>query len=49
MNCSMMSISLITEVKQQLSMFVSGWVTISALGQVWVKSDLKLVFVTRVS
>ena len=44
MNCSMMSTSVNTDVKQQLSMFVPGWVTVSALGQVWVKSDLKLVF-----
>ena len=33
--CSMMSICLLNEVKQQWAMFVLGWVTVSVLDDLW--------------
>ena len=42
-----MTISLLTEVKQQWSMLLLGWVTVSVWNQLWDVSKLEFLCVTR--
>ena len=44
-----MTISLLTEVKQQWAMLVLGWVTLSVRDQLWDVSKLEFLSVTRLS
>ena len=46
---SMMSICLLTEVKQQWATLVLGWVTVGVLDQLWDVSQLEFLSVTRLS
>ena len=44
-----MTVSLLTEVKQQWAMLVLGWVTISVRDQLWDVSKLEFLCFTRLS